>query len=454
MFFEKCVQELKTHCDEESICKQRLIDQEQDINNLVAVISLNKEPVGLPPRLNTEPQNEDLSEDKEVMGNQNQNTSLISNRLKDKEAKLASLKKAWEKNVEKLKELAKKRDHMMNNFYKSGIKDFYFEYLQSILKAHNAKLFIMENRFKEKFNNAVNSVKESYIAELENQVRFRDAIIAKENLELVEDEKLKSVEQLKKEYSNKLPMILPSRDNSISRLNSGHSATNLLVNNNLPPINMTNFNSILSDVKALHNNISRIEREGGPKKEKSRRNESYLNNPNTKENKHTQARNYSQGIRHNIINNNGNGGNNQNNLLRQNYPSKKNAKLLNINKKLNKDSMSEKSVNSNNVSNEQDSETIDIENSGDESNVRRLRNNHFKGDRKSANHNHGRHYKEESPSWHSPIKKEFPKFMNNIKREESISRNEGVPFMKKKDLNVFLNDRVQFRSKKKMPFKI
>jgi hypothetical protein len=431
---------------------------EQDINNLTAIVNSNKElnNYNSNMRANSEPNNEDYTEEKE--NNSNINNSLLSNNLKEKENKLSILKKNFDKYTEKFKELAKKREGLMNNFYKMGIKDFYFEYLQSIMKAHNAKLFIIENKFKEKFNNAINIMKENYISELENQVRLRDTILSKQNIRVEEEQKLKSIEQLKNEYSCKLPLILPVRgdNNSNNGLSNYHSTRNMLLNNNLPPINISNINSILSDVRNINNNISKIEKEAARKDQSRTKNKENQLNGIKDPNRVYQARNYSQNVRNALLHKDNNGNHHSNKQLLYN-PSKKNlnSKLINPTKRLNKDSYSEKSVNSNNASNEQDSETIDIEHSGDESNIRKIRKNNFKIERKSAVNSNLYINKEESPNYHSPnYKKDFPKqnFLN--KNNDFIHKNDVIPLLKKKDLNVFLNDKQRLRSQKKMPFKI
>jgi hypothetical protein len=371
-------------------------------------------------------------------------------------------------------------------------------------------------------------MKENYITELENQIELRDEILAKLNEQLqsnfYEHEKFKSIKQLKNEYCNKLP-IINTKDHihSISinsNLPSSKSNNNLNLNanpnnNELPPISISNLNSIMTDMKNLNNNITKIEKENlaNNRKDKSKiRSENYMTNPNNQnlkeavKEKMNQVRNYSQGVRNlnmgrekdapiqgnisnanvnnlnnvfNIVNNAAINTNNNvgtpNNLLlnnklnnRKNNSSKgikKSNSKINLNlKKYDKDSNSEKSYVSNN-SQEDNSDIIDLDgaanNSGEENlnipthvNIIKKRNNHFK-DRKSAMQ------KEESPiSYVSPFKKEFPKFLQNYRRDESGGNkinNElhfAVPFTKKKDLNVFLNDKNKFKNQKKMPFKI
>jgi len=143
--------------------------------------------------------------------------------IKDKEHQLAKLKKSHERNSEKLSELFTKREFLLNLYLKNGVKDFYFEYLKSSVKSHNLKLYIINNKIKDIYNYSVIEVKEDYIVNLENQIKFRDDIFKAKNitLEPEESEKLKSLEQLKKEHNIKLPPILfTNKNKNINIFNS------------------------------------------------------------------------------------------------------------------------------------------------------------------------------------------------------------------------------------------
>ncbi len=182
--------------------------------------------------LHTEPNKEDfdtnrgerenllLNQNNSVIGGSGNNltSNIDSNNyefkiiLNDKEQQLAKLRKSNERNSEKLTELYQKREVLLNLYIKYGIKDFYFEYLKSLVKSHNLKMYIIDNKIKDKLNNSVIEVKEDYISNLENQLRFRDEIFKAKNItmEPEEFEKLKSLEQLKNEYVIKLPPIVIS----------------------------------------------------------------------------------------------------------------------------------------------------------------------------------------------------------------------------------------------------
>ncbi len=571
LYFEKSVSELKTHCEEELVLKQKIIDQEQEMNSINTLI--NKKKINFinnsannifnSVNLNTDQTsnllnnilsnnkesniiNDDLTninlEEKENLVNLNNNNSLISNipmkntssdnndisnQQKELEGKYAYLKKNWENNSEKFKEMQKKRDQMMTTFNKNGIKDFHYEYLQSLIKAHNLKIFIIENRFKEKFNYIVSEVKQNYISVLEGQLRIRDDLIKKQNVPLSTDE-LKSLDQIKNEFSYKLPLILNhkmTKDNN-SSIDLNFSS---LSSNNLPPINRNhNLNSVLSEIKNVNTNISRMENDprikenflynnnninnsnlinaGNSNVNKNKIKNDYIANLNRLDynsNKYKNAKNYSQGVRslnmamigingsntnntgNNNIYNNGNNNNisskfnpNDNSpininvnssvdntkqqqlinfnqrILQQNkllslanaYPRKyKNFNMNLINQK-NKDSQSDRS-DINNISGDYDSYIFDLDNSKDDSQIRKLKQQIR--ERKSAQPR-SINIKDDSSSIYSPGRKDLQKGIPTQIRKDFDS----IPIVKKKDLNNFLVERNKNKNLKKNAFKI
>jgi hypothetical protein len=117
--------------------------------------------------------------------------------------------------------------------------------------------------------------------------------------------------------------------------------------------------------------------------------------------------------------------------------------------------------NNNNNNNISDNEVylVDLENSTDEydSNIRK----HYKingnsRERKASAHpvnTTGNQVNiRDDEKLYSPFKRDFNKFNGNIKRDESLSRIEPIPYVRKKDLNVFLNEKSKSRLRK-IPFK-
>lgn len=554
-YFEKCVAELKNHCEGELSLKQKIIDQQHEINNMNAILSKRKnEQASTNPsnnlfnnhRMNSENSNlltnpnnlinmitEDLTnisplDEKDNLFSQNINNSLISNipgnlqqidiytnsntnnnnnssnnnlinNQKELEAKLALMKKNCDENIERFKEYVKKRDQLMNTYFRNGIKDFHFEYLQSILKAHNLKLFIIENRFKDRFNYVMNEVKENYISVLEGQLKIRDDLIKKQNISYTNDdnEKIRPLDQLKNEYSNKLPLIISHKIIKDSNKSLDLNFSNIS-SNNLPPINKgsLNVNTLLNDIKSINNNISKLENNNlvSGSNNKNKLKNDYMPGINSKlenqNNKLKYARNYSQGVRNlnmgvmgynnnnivNNINNNlnnknqneqspnnhlisfiGNSPNYQNNVASanqrpqmtkviSNIPKKREKKLnINLINQKKKESHSEKS-DSNNLSNLYDSYLVDLDNSADDMRIKKIKQQ--LRDRKSAQPK-PINIKDENSAFYSPLRKEYQKNIGTILKKEADS----IPQVKKKDLNVFLNEKNKSKNFKKIPFK-
>lgn len=220
--FEKLVNELKAICDDEISLKNRLYDQEQSCHNLK------------------------MQKESKENNTDNESIKLIS--------------KSIDSTKDKLKTYSRKRDGMMSQWNKTNNNpnDIQTKYLNSILKEHNIKILQIENKIKENYNFEVVNNKDSYITELELQIKIRDDLINK-NMILEElQEPVKSIEEIKKDYS-KLPMIYvkdKAEDiKDISQL--------VYVNRNcmLPPICDTSVNQgkvkkIKKSSKAVTNNIN------------------------------------------------------------------------------------------------------------------------------------------------------------------------------------------------------
>ena len=508
--FEKSVSELKIHCEEEISAKQKIIDIQHEIRKINQMIifkknelknyHLNNNKDNSSPKILE--QNEEISSGDEMENNKiNVNSLEISNsqminnnssgdvtinltNIKENkdiqvlEGKLVLMKRSLEKCSENFKELVKKREFLLNSYSKNGVKDFYFEYLQSILKAHNLKLFIIENRFKEKFNNNMIEIKENYISVLEDQLKIRDDLIKKNNIsnlfENEEFDKVRPLDQLKIDYSNKLPMIQSKfiKDNN-SSLDSNYS---FLSGGNLPPINKSsnNIQSILNEIKSVNNSISRIESDSKNNNNLIRldqkirfkndistkldnisnigkiKSKKIINNiPNKNMNIYPIKNEYSPGSNLNNYNNfhnsiiNPSGINSQNKniqgkyILNNNIYSRKSKQIkINLINSKKKENISEKS----DLSHEYDSYMVDFENSRDDSRIKNSKN------RRSAQPKFGN--KNENFVY-SPLRNADKKNPTSLKKII-----EDIPQIKKKDLNIFLNEKNKYKNQRKIPFKL
>jgi hypothetical protein len=255
---------LQSHLDEELALKKHILEEQKEINNLMASINRREDTVSR--TISEAIPGEEV--DEEMIS-----SSMISNSNRDR---LSQLKKNWEKDTEKLRDMTKKREVMIQGFYKSGVKDFYYEYVQMMLKNHHTKMNLLDNTFDLRLNQAVFVNKETYIQELENQIKIRDDFLKQKGYNIIDDDTYKCLDNLKTEYSQKLPIIKTSFKTESA-------------NNNLPPISINSINNIINDVKLVGLNINRIESKS---KMKPIRQQS--------DNKYLQAKNYSQNRRNNI----------------------------------------------------------------------------------------------------------------------------------------------------------
>jgi len=197
--FEKLVNDLKIICEEEISLKNRLYDQEQTCHNLK------------------------ISQGNRILDDIDDNDPQS----------IKGLTKKIEITKEKLKNYMKKRDAMMAQWLKTNgnSNDFQTKYLNSVIKEHTIKLSAIENRIKENYNVEVINNKESYINDLETQIKIRDQILQKNKIYEDTIEPVKSIDEIKRDYS-KLPMIyVKDKTEDISQL---VYTNRLLV---LPPVN-------------------------------------------------------------------------------------------------------------------------------------------------------------------------------------------------------------------------
>lgn len=290
LLFEKAVKELKSHLQEEYLLQNKIAEQEKEISKtsnflnqqneefLVkkskgpgnysskTLINLNHKNDGNiteiiedTQRMQTEPnkENENSENNKEPNINNlnvkekfinllDQNNSIqtdmdgdlntINNTYADKEIFLAKLKKNFDRNTTRFNEMQQKKDILLNIYAKNGIKDYQFEYLKSLVKNQNFKYYITESKEKDKLNASLLDVKEDYISLLENQLKLRDEVITKNNLETVfeENDEIKTLENLRKEYANKLPPIISRSKNqmNVSSLLNRKSIEHININDN------------------------------------------------------------------------------------------------------------------------------------------------------------------------------------------------------------------------------
>jgi len=162
-------------------------------------------------------------------------------------------------------------------------------------------------------------------------------------------------------------------------------------------------------------------------------------------------------VNHNNTNYNNNNQNSSKMLINKEFQSEKSFINNQNNNQLNN--------NTNNQNNNSDNDVylVDLENSADEydPNIKKLFKNNINyplKERKTSAHpinTTGNHINiRDEEKLNSPFKREYynHKFNSNIKRDESLTKIDQIPYVKKKDLNVFLNEKSKSRPRK-VPFK-
>ena len=181
------------------------------------------------------------------------------NKIKDSTSnKYLNLQKTININQNKYKEFSSLIQKIFNqNSSKSNCSELQKDYLTLIMKTSSYKIQMLDNKYNNLINLSKNDIQDEYIIELENQIKYRDELLAENGIELNYNPNIKSLENLREEYS------LKSQNSQISRYKGSLPPVsgNTSFNNDLSFIlNTTNdtINKINNIIKNNTNNINRI----------------------------------------------------------------------------------------------------------------------------------------------------------------------------------------------------
>ena len=179
----------------------------------------------------------------------------------EKKSKVKNMKKVWEKRIAKLKESNEQIDNYIKaKLFNGNLSNFQKEYINFIIKNHKGKIENLDLKFKLILIKSQSEKKDTFLSELENQIRIRDDIISNHKITFDDFDseskaKYKTLSQLQKEYSFQF-MISSSTSSSIPRKNSSSNELSM----QLPPLsnvnNTSTINSVLSDVREMNNNLN------------------------------------------------------------------------------------------------------------------------------------------------------------------------------------------------------
>jgi len=271
---EKCIQEIRSFFDEEISLKKRIFEKEENLVFFQKKLVISKS-------------------DK---SNSQEDPSELEN-------KIAFIKKDIESSEERIAEIQKKRDHMLNSYMKlfhPEKKDIYSEHLTLFVNSQKSRLEGIENNYKNKNFGMILQHKDNLIKEYEFQINLRDEMIKQEEESKIikENTGLKSLAQIKKDYEI-LPIInIVQKMNLMNPNKKIHSNSNNIFNQNNQLPNIHNYN-VERNVNKL-NPISKKEK----RSKETGNNHANLYNFNSKE-----IANNLQNINSNYNSNNYNNGN-------------------------------------------------------------------------------------------------------------------------------------------------
>ena len=194
--FNNIVKEMKKTCDYQVTIKQKIISIQNEINKL---------------------------------------TDTTNNKYKN-------LQKTLELNQNRYKELGEIIERLYNtNSAKSECTELQKDFLTLIMKNSSYKIQMLDNKYYNMLNTSNNNIKDDYITELENQIRYRDDIIAESQIEIT-DNNIKNLETLKQQYSIKNTINSTGGFRISLPPVSGHSSFYTDFNKNINSINKSNNN--------------------------------------------------------------------------------------------------------------------------------------------------------------------------------------------------------------------
>ena len=180
------------------------------------------------------------------------------NKIKDtSNSKYNNLQQTLNINQNKYKEFSSTIEKIFNeNSSKNKCTELQKDFLTLLMKNSSYKIQMLDNKYNNLLNLSKNDIQDEYIIELENQIQYRDEIIAENGYDINTNPNIKSLELLREQYAIKnlktntsgFRRVLPpvSGPASLNRdlsfvLNKGNNITNQINNNKYN--NNANINS-------------------------------------------------------------------------------------------------------------------------------------------------------------------------------------------------------------------
>ena len=123
------------------------------------------------------------------------------NNLSNNSSKYKNLENALEHNQNRYKELGSIIEKLFNsNSAKSEFSEIQKDFLTLIMKNSSYKIQILDNKYNNILSTSRNEIRNNYIKELENQIKYRDEIISENQIDISENKSIKNLENLKQKY--------------------------------------------------------------------------------------------------------------------------------------------------------------------------------------------------------------------------------------------------------------
>ena len=123
------------------------------------------------------------------------------NSLSNNSSKYKNLENSLELNQNRYKELGSIIEKLFNsNSAKNEFSEIQKDFLTLIMKNSSYKIQILDNKYNNILSRSRNDIRNNYIKELENQIRYRDEIISENQIDINENKNIKNLENLKQKY--------------------------------------------------------------------------------------------------------------------------------------------------------------------------------------------------------------------------------------------------------------
>ena len=213
--FKETVKEIRKACDCQISVKQKIINNQNEINKLTDIIEMNKNISSINNNLSnlisfTGTKNSKENSPSPNSANENNNQEINNeNNNNNLNEKLNELKNNLALNQNRYKEFNKIIEKIYKaNSVKNNYSDLQKDFLTTIIKNSNYKIQMLDIQYKNMLIKAKNDIKNEYIKELEKQIQYRDDILKENNIDISAkisiNNLIKELDKLRKEYKQKL----------------------------------------------------------------------------------------------------------------------------------------------------------------------------------------------------------------------------------------------------------